>query len=195
MTYTDRATTRSGLANFPLVASGRWHHDGPGSPAQGPTLTAGRAMGSLLWVGRPCTLTGIAINVGATFTTPGVIRAGLFTVNTTTWYPDALITDYGTVTEATGTLSGWTVSSALTTRNPYSLVLTWQGGVTGTPTASSRNISHPLIIDPSGSAVNPNTNRTAYYTDTGFSGAYPSSFGTPAGIMVGPSIAYKFTVS
>lgn len=193
MTYIDRATTKSGLATFPIVASGRWHVDGMGSGAQGPTLQAGRAMGSPLWVGRTCTLVGIAINIGATFTNVGTIRAGLFTMNTTTWYPDALITDYGTIVEATGTQSGWTISSALTPRNPYAVVLTWQGGTLGTPTASSRNISHPLVIDPSGSAINPNTNRTAYYTDTGFSGAYPSSYGTPAGIMVGPAIAYKFT--
>lgn len=192
MTVTLTSDSRNASANFPFISDGKWHVDGQGSGAQGPTIVANRAYAVPFWPGRRCRLTNLSMNIGVAFTTPGTIRAGVY-ATLSTGLPGALVTDFGTVAETAATKE-W--ASLTTDLDPslYCAVLVPQGGSTGTPTWSSCNIRHPLVFETNASAINPNTNKTAYYSDTGFTGALPATFGTPAGIIVGPSLAFKFSV-
>lgn len=192
MPFSSNGMYADAAANIPIVSTGRWHVDGQGSGAQGPTIVVNRAHAVPMWPGRACTLTDVALNIGAAFTTPGTIRAGCYSSDAATGLPAALLGDFGTVVESAITKS-WTGLTLTLAPVLYWFVITAQGGSGGTPTWSSRNISHPLVTESNGSAPNPNTNRTAHYSDTGFSGAYPSTFGALAGIIVGPSLAYKLT--
>jgi hypothetical protein len=132
------------------------------------------------------------MNIGAAFTTAGNVRAGLFDSDPDTGLPVNRITDYGT-TAATATTRSWTSITDVLYPRLYWTVIAWQGGSGGSPTYSVRNIAHPLVMETNASAPNPNTNFTAYYTDTGFSGAFPSTFGAIAGTIVGPTCAWKLT--
>lgn len=179
-------------ANFPIVSTGRWHVDGQGSGAQGPTIVVSRAYATPVWPGRACTLTDVAMNIGAASSTPGTVRAGLYASDSATGLPSSLVADWGTVVESAASKIWSTLAQ------PLAPVLYWsvfalQGASGGTPTWSGRNITHPLVTEANAGTPNPNTNRTAHYSDTGFSGAFPSTFGALAGIIVGPSVAYKFT--
>lgn len=179
--------------NIPIIStsSARWYRDGYGSAAQNSTTTTvNRAYAVPIWPGRKCTLSDLTINIGASFTTAGNVRAGLFDSDDDTGLPVNRITDYGTVAATVGTKL-WTGLTDVLYPRLYFHVFTWQGGSGGTPTFSVRNIAHPLIHEVNASAVNPNTNATAYYTDTGFSGAYPATFGTVAGSAMGPTAAWK----
>lgn len=179
--------------NIPIISttSARWYRDGYGSAAQNSSNTvANRAYAIPIWPGRKVTLSELCINIGAAFTTAGNVRAGLFDSDDDTGIPVNRITDYGTQT-ATAATRQWTGLTDVLYPRLYFTVITFQGGSGGTPTFSVRNIAHPLIHEVNASAVNPNTNFTAYYTDTGFSGAYPSTFGTVAGSTMGPTCAWK----
>lgn len=192
MTLTPNSSTRDAAASLPVISSGCWHVDGFGAAAQGPVIIANRTYFVPFWPGRTVDVGGLAMNVGVAFTTPGTIRAGLVS-SSASYMPSALIEDYGTVVEATGTKSwaNMTVLSRSNSRLRF-FAITAQGGVTGSPTWSSRNCSHPLIFDPTVAAVNPNTQRTAYYID-GITGAYPATFAAVDGVVVGPSLAVKLT--
>lgn len=179
-------------ANIPIVSTGRWHTDGQGSAAQGPTIVVSRAYATPLWPGRVCTLTDIAMNIGAASSTPGTVRAGLYFADAATGLPAGLVADWGTVVESVASKIWSSLNQALSP-NLYWCVLSLQGASGGTPTWSSRNISHPLVTEANAGTPNPNTNRTAHYSDTGFTGAFPASFGALAGIVVGPSVSYKLT--
>lgn len=193
MPASQRAVWDNGVSTIPIVSSGNWHVDGFGSAAQGPTIVVSRAYFVPIWPGRECTLTDIAMNVGAAFSTPGTLRAGLYTANMDTYRPSALVGDYSTVVEATGS-KAWTGITAALGVTMYFACVVAQGGTGGTPTWSSRNCSHPLITETNASAPNPNTQRSAYYSDTGYSGTLPAAAGAMAGIIVGPSLAFKLTV-
>lgn len=192
MPYSTDGIYGESRSNVPLVSAGRWHFDGAGSAAQGPTIVVNRAHATPLWPGRACTLTEVSMNIGAAFSSPGTIRGGLYTSDALTGLPTTLISDFGTFVEATGTKSWASLTLALAP-TLYYVVVTAQGGSGGTPTWSSRNWSNPLITEANASAPNPNTQRTSHYTDTGFSGAYPASFGAIAGVNVGPTLGFKLT--
>ncbi len=192
MSFAANGVYTGEFANIPLVSTGRWHFDGAGSAAQGPTIVVSRAYAVPIWPGRECTLTDVCMNIGAAFSSPGTVRGGLFASHATTGLPTILLTDAGTFVEATGTKS-WTGLTNVLAPTLYYWVVTAQDGSGGTPTWSSRNWSNPLITESNGSAPNPNTQRSAHYTDTGFTGAYPTTYGTPAGVVVGPSLGFKLT--
>lgn len=192
MSFGANGIYTSEFANIPLVSTGRWHFDGAGSAAQGPTIVVDRAYAVPLWPGRECTLTDVCMNVGAAFSSPGTIRGGLYAADALTGLPSSLITDASTFVEATGTKS-WGSLTNLLAPILYFWVVTAQDGTGGTPTWSSRNWSNPLISEANASPPNPNTQRSAYYSDTGFTGAYPAAFGAVAGIVVGPSLGFKLT--
>lgn len=192
MPFSTNGVYNDAAANVPMVSTGRWHFDGAGSAAQGPTIVVNRAYAVPLWPGRACTLTDLSMNIGVAFTTPGTIRAGCYASNATTGLPSVLLTDFGTVVESAATKS-WTGLTQTLGPVLHWIVVTAQGGTGGTPTWSSRNWSNPLVSEANASAPNPNTQRTAHYADTGFSGAYPASYPTPDGIIVGPSLGFKLT--
>lgn len=190
----DGGIARVGFqGTLPIVSTGKWHRDGYGSAAQGsaaPVVSRGYAIP--IWPGRKCTLTDLAMNIGAAFTTAGNIRAGMYESDPDTGLPADLITDYGTQT-ATATTRSWTGLSTILYPRLYWTVLAWQGGSAGSPTYSARNIAHPLIAETNAGAPNSNTNMTAYYRDTAFSGAFPDPFGAVTGVIVGPTCTWKLT--
>lgn len=196
MTAQPNSSTRSTNSSFPFVVNNAWHQDGSGSAAQGPVITVSREMATPLIVPSKCTLIGMAINIGVAFTTPGTVRAGMrVALNTSGLFipgVGSLLDDYGTQVESAATLSWTGLSRALSPAHIYFPTFTWQGGVTGSPTASSRNRWSQFVVDTSGAAGSPNTQRTCYFQD-GVAGALGADF-VAAGTMVGPSITYKLTV-
>ena len=171
-----------------------WYPMQPGGGAHSAVaVTNNRAYAYPIWPGRKCTLAGVACRISAAGAV-GNLRTMLYAPDTSTGLPGSLITDYGTVTAVTGgaaTISGWTISTALEAL-PYWFVFNPQ---TTTPPSMSRystfnqmipwNIATPTM----GTADFAN----CVYSDTGFTGAAPATFGAIAQIDSGPFFWMKFT--
>lgn len=153
-------------------------------------LTNDRAYAWPLFPGRKCTLAGLAISTGVGNVGVGNFRAALYD-SAATGFPGSLIADYGTqsATTASTVRSGWTVSTVLLPV-PYWVVIASQTSTAPTvivPITTVPMIAWPIAVPLFGAT----DNMTSLYTDTGFSGAAPSSFGTPAGTAIGPLIFWK----
>lgn len=99
-----------------------------------------------------------------------------------------LVVDMGQLAVTSTGSKPFTVSQAVTP-GVYWMALSLQG--TGTvPTLRSRNGITPSVGNPNDLDINGALN--AYYTDTGFAGAAPGTFGAVAGIALGPHVAVKF---
>lgn len=168
------------------MTSGIWYPlCGTGSSQSNNTFADGRTYAVPFDVIANKTLNGAAYVV---VTTPGTgnIRGSIFKG------PDlptaTLVVDMGQVAPTTTGTKPFTVSQAVTPGR-YWIALSFQG--TGTvPTLRSRNGITVGVGNPNDADINGALN--AYYTDTGFGGAAPATFGAVAGIALGPHVAVKF---
>ncbi len=171
--------------NIPVVRSTGWHN----LPAQGAVSTvsppADRLFALPLWPGRSGTLTAAAVNVTLALV-GGNVRIGLYASDGV--LPTTRIADYGTV--SAGLTGVRQISGLSTSLRPVLqfLAVARQGGAL-TLTLSSRDTWEPLVTETSPLL---DASRSAYYID-GVSGALPSSFGTPAGTVQGPSATVQIT--
>lgn len=177
------------VGNVPLLSSTRWHAIEAQGTGAATALQANRAYAMPFRPGRVGVLTGVAVNISAAFTTAGNVRAGLYR-DDGTGLPGARVADYGTVAATAGVRS-WTGLTTNLSPTMYWLVFAWQGGSSGSPTFTGKNIWSSYIG--TAAAASPGNSNTAYYTDTGFSGAFPSSFGAVAGTVVGPAPVVQVT--
>lgn len=195
-----RVTSQTGIAgphgNHSLIhnVANSWYTPAGGSNGALTTqvLTNDRAYAWPLFPGRKCTLTGLAMSTGAGNVGVGNFRAALYD-SASTGFPGSLIADYGTqsATLASTVRSGWTVSTALLPV-PYWVVIASQ--TTVAPTVIIAMTTVPMIATPIAVPLfGATANMTALYTDTGFGGAPPGTFGTPAGTAIGPLIFWKLT--
>lgn len=155
--------------------------------------TNDRAFAYPFYPGRKCTLTDFATRITATPGT-GNLRIALYGT-LSTGLPGALIADYGqkgTLTANT-TISGWTVNTDLQPAL-YWVVLAVQ--TTVPPSMACQSIFSPYVPDLVGAPpMSATTSSAAFYTDTGFSGAAPGTFGTPltASGAIAPLVFAKVT--
>lgn len=153
-----------------------------------------RAYAYPLYPGRNCTLAGLAVNNvagGGAGSRP--ILMALYDSDATTGMPGALIASYST-SNASGTnavISGWTVSTALTAY-PYWVVFVLQSA---TLTAFTQYAGYSTMIPQitASLSLTQTDSFNCFYSDTGFSGAAPSTFGAVAGHAFGPAIYCKLT--
>lgn len=167
----------------------RWYHTQTGNPTTA-NLANNRVYAYPFVLPRKGTLSGIAFEISTAWaTTAGNVRYGLYTDNGS-MNPNTLITDYGLVAATLGVKAN-TVSTVL---NPgtYWIALSMLGGAGAAGQVRSAQGVHFYIGD---IAATPNFNATlnCYYSDTGFSGAFPGSFGAVAGIVGGPRFAIRFS--
>lgn len=180
-----------GNGTHPLVYNivNQWYPlvQGIGANLSGNT-TVNRAYAYPFQPGRKCSLLGFATPVDA----GGVganARMALYTSHPTTGLPDALIADYGTQAVATvGTKSGWTVNT-VTAPALHWIVFISQDAVTNIGRNTTFSPWVPWIIGTPTFGANDYVN--CLYSDTGFSGAAPATFGVPAGSTLGPTIYIK----
>jgi hypothetical protein len=177
------------VAPYGRPVFGRWYmQDWTAAGTAAPTANRAYAMPFL--VPRRATLSGLALEVVAAFTTAGNVRAGLYTDNQ--GVPDArTVTDYGTVAATVG-VKTWAVSTALRP-GIYWATFAWQGGSAGTPTYRSPGAGYAPGIGDLAGTPNLNTSHSAYFQDTGFTGAFPANYGFPGGQIVGPRYAIRFS--
>lgn len=171
--------------NLPFVRSGAWHS----LPAYGTpstmTPTNGRAYALPFYCGQKTTLTGVAAEV--TLLGVGNLRAGLYTSNNTNT-PQTLLADFGTVSTGAAGVKTWTGLSQNVRPVLYWLVIVQQGVIT--VGLRSRDTWEPIVSDDTPVL---NANRNVYYSDTGFAGALPATFGAIAGTIQGPSAMVQLT--
>lgn len=158
--------------------------------AGGPAVTQNRAYALPLYPGRKCNLKGIAVETisgGGAGNRP--ILAALYDSDATTGLPGALVASYGTVnaTNVGAVISGWTVNTDLQPY-PYWIVIAVQSALAtsmvhyyGTSTMVPQLVATPTM-------TTTDHERNSLYTDTGFSGAAPATFGTPVQSVMGPGI-------
>jgi hypothetical protein len=177
---------------FADYATGRWYPLQVGAPNTA-NATASRAFTNPFVLSKQATLSGISYEVSTAWTTAGNVRLGLYNDDGGRM-PTNLIQDYGTVAATLGIK----VVSATNVLSPgmYWIVAVNQGGSGGT-TGQFRAVTgiHDFIGDssatPSSNFFNGSLN--CYYSDTGFTGALPSSFGAVAGIALGPRFLIRFS--
>lgn len=177
-------------SRFNDYALGRWYPTQVGASTTA-TATASRAFANPFFVPRAATLSGIALEIATAWTTTGNVRLGLYSDDGSR-LPINLITDYGIVT-ATAGVKTWTTTTALVP-GCYWLVAVNQGG-SGTTTGQYRTITgiHDFLGDSAATPTFLNSSVNCYYSDTGFTGALPASFGTVAGLSSGPRFAVRFS--
>lgn len=170
--------------------------DTPGGTGTTDPGVQNRACAYLFWPGRKCTMTGLAVRSnagGGAGLRP--LRMALYDASQTTGLPGALIADYGTsnANGAAETINGWTVNTALQPA-PYWVVFVLQSA-----TATELNFFYgsptwipDIAVTPS--FPNPTAPLNCLYSDTGFSGAAPGTFGAVAGSTWGPAVACRITV-
>jgi hypothetical protein len=172
--------------NLPVVAAGRWHL----LPAYGAQATANVPAGTMFALpfqpGRTCTLTAVAANVTLALV-GGVLRFGLYTA-TAGGLPGALVSDFGTV--SVGVTGIRQISGLSTVVRPvlHYLVVGRQGGAVNLG-LTTRATGDPIVSEASPTIAG----NFSAYTQTGITGALPASFGTPAGVDTGPSIAAQLS--
>jgi hypothetical protein len=172
--------------NLPIVTASQWHSLPPyGAPAT-MTPTNNRAYALPAWPGRKATLTGVAAEV--TLLGVGNLRAGLYTSNPTTSLPNTLLADFGTVSTGAAGVKQWDSLSQSLRAVLYWLVIVQQGAIT--VGLRARDTWDPIVSDTTPVL---NSNRNAYYSDTGFAGALPASFGSIAGTIQGPAAMLQLT--
>lgn len=172
--------------------TGRWYAVQSGA-ANTANANAGRAFTNPFVVTRVTTLSGIGLEVSTAWTTAGNVRVGLYD-DTGSRLPNNLIADYGTVAATLG-IKTWSMTTVLAP-GLYWLVAVNQGGSGGT-TGQFRAVSgvHEYIGDPNATPSSGflNGSLNCYYSDTGFTGTLPSSFGAVAGIALGPRFVIRFS--
>lgn len=177
---------------FNEYTTGHWFSTQSGAPNT-TNATVSRAFTNPFVLPRTGTLSGIAIEISTAWTTAGNVRIGIYNDDGRR-SPTALVADYGTQAATLG-IKPFTVSTVLSP-GVYWLVAVNQGG-SGATVGQFRAVSgvHEFIGDPAATPTSTffNGSMNSYYSDTGFAGALPASFGTIAGAALGPKFAIRFS--
>lgn len=174
---------------FNDFATGRWYQTQNGTPTTS-TAAVNRVYTSPFVLPRVATLSGVATEISAAFaTTAGTIRLGIYDDDGGRM-PTNRIVELTSQAASTG-VKVFTSTQVL---NPgiYWIATVIQGATGTAGQFRAAQGLHEFLGDP---AATPNFNITfsTYYSDTGFSGALPSTFGTVAGIIGGPRFAVRFS--
>jgi hypothetical protein len=177
---------------FNRYTTGRWYSTQLGAPNT-TNATANRAFAIPFSLTRYSQISGIALEVSTAWTTTGNVRVGIYSDNGFAT-PNNRLLDSGAVA-ATAGIKTWSASLDLAA-GMYWLVGANQGG-SGATTGQFRSVIglQEFIGDPSATPTSTffNGSINSYYSDTGFSGAFPASFGTVAGIALGPRFLLRFS--
>lgn len=177
---------------FNDYSTGRWYPLQIGAPNTG-NATVSRAFTNPFVVPRQATLSGIAYEISTAWTTAGNTRVGIYDDDGGRM-PTNLIADYGVLAASVGIKV--VITSTILQPGMYWIVAVNQGG-SGATTGQFRCVSgiHDYIGDPNATPSSSffNGSLNCYYSDTGFTGALPSTFGTVAGIALGPRFAVRFS--
>lgn len=159
------------------------------------TITQNRAYAYPLYPGRKCTLQGLAISIvsGVGAGVRPVLMA-LYDSDATTGLPGALVASYGTAngSEAPQILESWTVDTDLQPY-PYWLVVAVQSALATTVVKMYGNSTMIPRLVATPTMATTDYQHNCLYTDTGFSGAAPATFGTPVSSDLGPHIFVNLT--
>lgn len=160
-----------------------------GGATQSAAMAANRAYAVAFVLSAGATLGDLGLDCTAV-ATGGNVRAGLYA--SSSGRPGALITDYGTQVAPTGgvAMMWWAPTDVLTAGVEYYAVVVAQG-LTGSPTFRQRNTNPPELSLGTSRPSSLAGSLSAYYSDTGFSGALPGTFGAVAGSIAGPCIVLK----
>lgn len=183
-------------AHFHWYVGSQWNVTPPGSVDTLIPMTLNRAYAIPMYLGRWCTFSGIGIDVTTAGAASNTLRAGIYSSNqsvsgSSATLPATLIADFGTLSStSTGFKTAWTTTPDYTLDPTlYWIVIVSQ---TGTACGVRGNISSNVFVSESGT---PSDGRvySSYYSDTGFSGSLPASFGSIAGVTTGPLLKVKFS--
>lgn len=181
-----------GGSRFGDYQNGYWYMLQPGAPNTA-NMTLNRAYTNPFYLPRSAVVSGISVEVSTAWsTTAGNIRIAMYN-DDGRFSPTNLVTDYGTQSATVG-IKTFTMTTGLTP-GWFWLVAISQGAsgtagqfrsVTGIPDL----VGNPAATPPSGFF---NGSINCYYSDTGFSGSAPASFGTVTGSVIGPRFAIRFS--
>lgn len=169
--------------------AGYWFPLQEGTPVNTVTPTNARAYAMPFWPGRACTFTDLAMEVTTAFTTAGNIRAGVYTDDGTGLPGSRTVTDFGTVS-GSAAVKTWAPTTFAMTPQLYWIVIAFQGSSGGSPLCRGA-AGYNRFVGETAATPTLSSNISAYYTDTGFSGAFPSTFGAIAGSVFGPAMHVK----
>ena len=184
---TDSVSMQVG-SRFADYATGRWYMTQTGM-STATALVNNRCYAVPLVLPRVAALSGTAVEVTTAFaTTAGNLRVGIY--GDSLRAPGNLISDFGQVAATVGVkvytntytfAPGW-----------YWLVMAVQGASGTVGQIRTVQGQHEYLGDSSATPTL-NGNQNTFYSDTGFSGALPSSFGALAGLIAGPRFAVRFS--
>jgi hypothetical protein len=177
-----------GTVRNDLVTDAYWGVPGFGS-TQSVSMTANRAYAVPFILSVDGTLADFGIENTAV-ATAGNVRAGIYTSSGAR--PANRIVDLGQVAapSSAADMMWWTVSQALTAGVQYWGVIVAQG-LTGSPTFRQRNTNTNEVHFGTSRPTTLGGSFAGVYSDTGFSGALPSSFGAVAGVVASPALCIK----
>lgn len=170
-------------------AANRWYHLQTGLSATA-TAAVSRSYTYPFVITRSGILSGIAMEVVTAFaTTAGNVRAGIYDDDGGRM-PTNRVVDLGTQTGALGVK----VFPSTQVLNPgiYWICAVFQGSAGTAGTVRTTQGYHEFLGDPAATPAF-NSNLNCYYSDTGFTGALPATFGAVAGITSGPRFAVRFS--
>lgn len=171
-------------ATHPFISSAGWHNLPTHGGATTLALTLDLAYALPIVPGRACTLTAMAVNV--TVLGLGNVRGAVYAADQNSGLPGSLVSDLGTISTGLTGVKTWGSLSIGLRPILYYLCVVQQGVVA---TLSARTGWDPIISETSATF---GSDRNAY-TQTGVSGAWPASFGTPSGTAMGPSVMAQLT--
>jgi hypothetical protein len=160
----------------------------------GGLLTNGRAYAQPFWPGRKCTLNNLIVQNNSAGLGAGTrdFRMALYEADHVTRMPANLVADYGVQTggESSGDQPVWTMTQALQPIG-YFVVIVLQSALATQLMRNTRAL-RTVVPEIAASPTYPGGNTAAmnsFYSDTGFAGAFPATFGAVAGSAFGPLIA------
>jgi hypothetical protein len=173
---------------FADYATGRWYMTQTGM-STATALVNNRCYATPFVIPRLATLSGTAVEVTTAWaTTAGNVRVGIYSDSSR--MPGTLLSDFGQIAATVGVKVYSNTYSF--TQGWYWLVMAMQGGAGTAGQIRTVQGQHEFISD-SAATPNMNGNMNCFYSDTGFSGALPSSFGAVAGMVAGPRFAVRFS--
>lgn len=195
----DRVTTAGPFGTHPMVYStaNAWYPIMPGGAVHASlTTTNNRAYAYPLYPGRKCNFTGIAIEVLTAGT--GNARMMVYEASVATGLPETLLDDHFDVdVSTTGVKTGWLLDMDLMPR-PYWLVFVSKTSAAPVLATYRTNSAKVPYIGATPTFASPGIDATVgfyncLYSDTGFSGPTPGTFGAIAGSTLGPAIKVKLS--
>lgn len=199
--YTNDVVKYKGAGNYPLLANsaanlsnystGRWYQLQSGVSGT-IAIASNRAYAVPFLMTKRGTISGVAVEIASAFaTTAGTLRVAIYD-DAGNRLPQFNTFEYPTVAATAGMKLFTAAVGYAHAPGTYWIVAAVQGA-SGTAGTWRTVTGIQEMLGDSAATPNFNTSYNCYYSDTGFSGAFPGGFGTVAGFIGGPRFAVRFS--